>query len=152
MDQLVVIWEDSMRKGGLPGGRMCRISSTIFLLLSIFPHTVEGVPSVGFWWSWCLWKAYDVLFGVSQILWEVELGPVRYSLTNRGHQSVFSWWRVIFRPRFWLNRGSFWRFESCTLQLNLSSYLKFQTCGSTRSELKRLCARMSPRNGPVFCQ
>ena len=36
-----------------------------FLTFANFLHIVDMVPDVGFWWSWCLWKDYDVFFGVS---------------------------------------------------------------------------------------
>jgi hypothetical protein len=41
-------WEDSAHEGGLPSGKMRQISSTIFLLSSIFPCRVDVAPSVGF--------------------------------------------------------------------------------------------------------
>jgi hypothetical protein len=37
--------------------------------------------------------------------------------------------RVVFRSRFRPNRGNSWRSENFTLCLNMSSFLKFQTCG-----------------------
>ena len=100
-------WEDYVREDGLPGGKTCQMSSTIFLLSSIFPRTIDVAPGVGFWWSQCPWKSCDVFFGVSQISREVELGPVRYNLANKGRRSVFPWRRVIFRLRFQPDREAF---------------------------------------------
>ena len=95
--------------------KTCWIFCTIFLHSSIFPHTVDVAPSIGFRWTLCPWKAYDVFFGVSQISREVGHGPVRYDPANRGCQSVFLWRRVIFRLRLRLDRGRSWKSESCTL-------------------------------------
>ena len=63
-------------------------------------------------------------------------------LEKRGCPSYFS---TFFRCRFRPNRRCYWRTESCTSQPELPSFLKFQTCRLTRSELRRLCAqRWSP--------
>ena len=79
--------------------KTCWISSTISLLSSIFPHTVDDVaPSIGFQWSPC--KASDVFFGVSQISREVGHGLMGYDPENRGCRCVFLWRRVIFWLRF----------------------------------------------------
>ena len=48
--------------------------------------------------------------------------------------------RVIFRSRFWLDRGKSWRSESCMSCLNMSSFLKLWTCGSNRCGPGRICA------------
>ena len=80
--------------------KTCRISCTISLLSLIFPRTVDIAPGVGFRWSWYPWKACDVFFRVSQISWELKLGPVRYHPTNKDYRSIFPWRMVIFRSRF----------------------------------------------------
>ena len=69
--------------------KTCWIFSTISLLSSIFPRTVDVAPAVDFRWSWYPWQACDVFFEVSQISREVELGPVRYDPANRGCRSIF---------------------------------------------------------------
>ena len=95
--------------------KTCWISCTNCILSSIFPRIVDVAYSVGFRWSWCPWKACDVFFGVSLISREVELGLVRYDPVNRGYRSVFPCWRVIFRLRFWHDRGTSLKSMSCTL-------------------------------------
>ena len=81
--------EENACEGDPPGGKMSGISYTISLLSLIFPHIVDVALSVGFQLSSCPWKACDVFLIVSQISREVELGPVRYTPANKGHQSVF---------------------------------------------------------------
>ena len=89
MDQLVASWEDSAHEDGLPGGKMCRISNTISLLSLIFPCTVDVAPDVGFRLSWCLWKAYDVFFRVSQSCKESGLGPWATTLQTKALEVFF---------------------------------------------------------------
>ena len=52
--------------------------------------------------------------------------------------------RVVFWSGFRLDQGKTQLFESCTLCLNVSSFLKLQTCGPNRSELERICAQSQP--------
>uniref|UniRef100_A0A2N9IJL6 Uncharacterized protein n=1 Tax=Fagus sylvatica TaxID=28930 RepID=A0A2N9IJL6_FAGSY len=49
--------------------------------------------------------------------------------------------RAIFRSRFRLDRGKSQRSESCTPCMNVSSFLKFWTCGSNRSDSERIRVR-----------
>jgi hypothetical protein len=49
--------------------------------------------------------------------------------------------RVIFRSRFWLDRGKSWRSKSYTSCLNMSSFLNLWTCGSNRCGSGRICAQ-----------
>ena len=46
--------------------------------------------------------------------------------------------KAIFWSRFRLDRGKFRRSESCTPCMNVSSFLKFWTCKSNRSESERI--------------
>jgi hypothetical protein len=88
--------------------------------------------------SWYRWKSWDVFFPMVLSLHKSELGWESYGSWKQGCLSSFS---LLFRRRFWPNQRCYRRTESCLSYLRLSSFLKFWTCGSTRSESRRLCAR-----------
>ena len=92
---------------------------------------------------------------------EVSLGPGDMVPQTGATRVLFFAEMLFFRSRFQPNRGKSWRSESCTSCLNVSSFLKFQTCGSNHSEQGRICAQRKPLWGktaefsaqsPFFCQ
>ena len=89
VDQLPVSWKESARKGSCPGGKTRQIFSAFSLFSSVFAHTVDVAPDIGFRCSWCRWKASATFFLKAIDLWEVKLGLERYNPTNRGRRSVF---------------------------------------------------------------
>ena len=89
VDQLPVSWKESARKGSCPGGKTRQIFSALSLFSSVFAHTVDVAPDIGFRCSWCRWKASATFFLKAIDLWEVKLGLERYNPTNRGRRSVF---------------------------------------------------------------
>ena len=78
--------------------KICWISSTISLLLSIFSYTVHVAPNVSFWWSSCPWKACEIFFEVSQThekssmgLWDMTLRTEVAGVFFRDGESFSDW-------------------------------------------------------------
>ncbi len=140
MDQLVASWEESGHKGGCLREKRVRFSARFSLFSLVFARTIFdnlgvagklAIPSL-------------LKFRTCENL---SLGPGG-TVPRTGAVGVFFLvGRLFFRSRFRLNRGKSWRSESCTLCLNVSSFLNFQACGSNRNDSERICAQRQPLQG-----
>jgi hypothetical protein len=134
VDQLIASWEEFAREGGCPGGKTHQIFSTFSLFLSVFVRTVDAAPDFLNFPG----KLVIPSFLKFRTCEEASLGSSDMVSRTEATGGFFARQRVVFRLRFWLDRGNTWRSESFTPCLNMSSSLKFRTCGSNRNKSKRI--------------
>ena len=75
--------KESVRKGNLSRGKLWNFQHSILSSVS-FRRTVDIALNVGFWWSWCHWKACATFSLKVLDLRRGELGFERYDPANRG--------------------------------------------------------------------
>ena len=151
MDQLAVSWKESTHEGDCLGGKTRQIFSNFSLFSSVFAHTVDMAPKVGFWQSWCPWKACDTLFLKVLDLQEVGLGFERYGLANRSCWSVSPYRKAVFPIKILATSGkilAIWEFHVVSERILFLKVpdlqIKLQRAG------KNLCAKATLPGGKLW--